>query len=121
MNRRQARRLIAALSSATIAGLLLRRRIGAQQTLPAFEEEQIVLPMGNFVPEAQAGRQDGDMAQGERMTRKVGSNRRISVGGKLYGPLDQELVGQQVEVEERDDKIVVYSNGNEAGTFDREL
>jgi hypothetical protein len=120
MNARQLRGLIAALSSGLLAWLLLRRRTALLQQLPDFVEEYIVLPMGDLVRDGRGNRLEmNDGTQG-RLTRKVGRNRRISVGGKLYGPLEQEFVGQQVEVEERDDRIVVFAGNNEVGSFERQ-
>jgi hypothetical protein len=42
------------------------------------------------------------------------------VYGKLYGPLAPELIGQQVEVEERDGRFVVWANGTEVNDFERQ-
>ena len=119
MNQRQARQLIAALSSAVLDIALLRRRMSLFQRVPEFVEERIVLPMGDFMREM-GSRYEGTRTTEGRMLRKVGRNRKISVGGKLYGPLDQGLVGQQVEVEERDGRIVVWSGGTEAGSFEQQ-
>ena len=118
MNPRATRRLIAAISSAILSLVLLRRRGAALRRVPEFVEARIVLPMGNRVREGLAGRQEED-ADETSMTRKVGRNRKISVRGQLYGPLPQELAGQQVEVEERDGKIIVRSEGNEVGSFEQ--
>jgi hypothetical protein len=120
MNTRQIRGLIAVLSSGLLAWLVLRRRTALLQQLPDFVEEYIVLPMGDLVRDGRGNRLETNDGAPGRMTRKVGRNRRISVGGKLYGPLQQEYVGQQVEVEERDDRIVVFSGTNEVGSFERQ-
>ena len=120
MNGRQLRWLIAATSSGVLAWSFLRRRVAPFQTLPDFVEDRIVLPMGGRGrPELATDEEEVDVA-GQRMTRKVGRNRRISVGGKLYGPLDQALVGQQVEVEERDGRIVAWYGSAEVGSFEQQ-
>ena len=113
--------MIAIVSSAVLVWWFARRRTALFQTLPEFVEERIVLPMGGLVRPAAGSRQERDEAPTGRMTRKVGRNLRISVGGKLYGPLDQELAGQQVEVEERDGRIVVWSGSTEVASFDQQL
>lgn len=56
----------------------------------------------------------------DRLLRKVGQNRMISVNGKLYGPLESSLVGLQVEVENRDATIVVWSGQHEVGRFEQQ-
>ena len=119
MNRRDARRLIAAISSAILAWLLLRRRDMLLRNVPDFVEERIVLPMGDLAREGLASRREAGPAPGERMARKVGRNRKISVYGKLYGPLDPALIGRQVEVEERDDRFIVWADADEVGNFER--
>jgi len=118
MNQRTARALIAALSGGTLVWLLQRHRSNVFGHLPGLVEETIVLPMGDFIRDARSSRPDAAAALEERMTRKVGRNRKISVGGKLYGPLDAALVGEQVEVEERDGRIVVWSHGAETAAFE---
>ena len=121
MNRRQVRRLIAAVSSAVLAWSFLRRRLALFQTLPEFVEERIELPIGGRSDLAEPeDNPEEDQINGQRMTRKVGRNRKISVGGKLYGPLDQALIGQQVEVEERNGRIVVWSGPAEVGSFEQQ-
>lgn len=111
--------LLAAVGSALVA-LLLRRRETLVQSISGNEEQQIVLPMGDFVREGLSNRTEGSAEAQERLTRKVGRNRKISVYGKLYGPLEPELVGQQVEVEERDGRFIVWIGGAEVGDFERQ-
>ncbi len=118
MNQRNVRALIAAVSGGTLVWLLQRHRSNVFGRLPGLVEESIVLPVGDFMRDARAPRPEAAPVAAERMTRKVGRNRKISVGGKLYGPLDAELVGEQVEVEERDGRIVVWSQGAETATFE---
>ena len=118
MNQRQIRWLIIALSSAILAGVLARRRMALVQQLPEFVEERIVLPLGDRVRETVTPESSGAVAG--RVTRKVGRNRKISVGGKLYGPLEADLVGQQVVVDEREDRIVTFAGKNEVGNFERQ-
>ncbi len=120
-HRGRSRWLIVALSSAVLVWWFVRRRTAVFRTLPEFVEERIVLPMGGLVRPASGSRQESNEVPAGRMTRKVGRNLRISVGGKLYGPLDQELVGQQVEVEERDGRIVVWSGSTKVASFDQQL
>jgi hypothetical protein len=120
MNRPEARWLIVALSSALVAWFLIRRRETLIQTVPEFVEERIVLPMGDLMRENFGTRPPDQVSSSERMTRKVGRNRKISVYGKLYGPLDHDLIGQQVEVEEREGTFVVWSGSQEVGTFARQ-
>ncbi len=120
MNERQARLLLAAISAGLLVWLLMRRRAGLLQELPGIVEERIVLPMGGFMREGLGAGAAGEQPFEERMTRKVGRNRKISVGGKLYGPLDPELVGQQVEVEEQQGRLVVFSGPDEIGSFERQ-
>ena len=117
MNQRQVRAVIAGLSGGTLVWLFQRRRSTVFGQLPKLWEERIVLPVGDFMRDARGPRPDVVPVSGERMTRKVGRNRKISVGGKLYGPLEPELVGEQVEVEERDGRIVVRVNGAETASF----
>ena len=113
--------LIAAVGSALVALLMLRRRDTLIQSVPDFVEERIVLPMGDFVREGFGSRADDASPEPqERLTRKVGRNRKISVYGKLYGPLESELIGQQVEVEERDGRLIVWAGGAEVGDFERQ-
>ncbi len=118
MNQRNVRALIAALSGGTLVWLLGRHRANGFGRLPGIVEERLVLPVGDFMCDARASRPEAAPVPGERMTRKVGRNRKISVGGKLYGPLDAALVGEQVEVEERDGRIVVWTRGAETATFE---
>jgi hypothetical protein len=120
MDTRITRWLLVTFSSAVLVALVLRRRETLMQTVPEFVEERIVLPMGDFFREGFAQRQPESTTSGERMTRKVGRNRKISVYGKLYGPIAADLVGQQVEVEERDNQLVVWSGTNEVGSFERQ-
>ena len=120
MNERQARLLLAAVSGGILGWLLLRRRAGLLQELPGIVEERIVLPMGDLMREAGGGRPEAEAAFEERMTRKVGRNRKISVRGKLYGPIEPELVGRQVEVEEQGSRLVVFSGPDEIGSFERQ-
>ena len=112
--------LLAAVGSAVVALLVLRRRDTLLQNVPDFVEERIVLPMGDFVREGLGNRPDASAEPQERLTRKVGRNRKISVYGKLYGPLEVDLIGQQVEVEERDDRLIVWAGGAEVGDFERQ-
>ena len=119
MNKRHARLLVSGLSSGLLAWLLLRRRTATSQALPELVDEPIALPVGGMRVEPGSPQAGGEGTQG-RMIRKVGQNRRISVDGKLYGPLSPELVGQQVEVEERDSQIVVWSGPVEVGSFERQ-
>lgn len=120
MNNRQVRWLITAFSSAVIAWVVIRRRQELLDALPeAMQDsiqERIILPLSNlhFREEAPTA---PDAPQSDTMTRKVGNNRRISVHGKLYGPLDAELVGQQVEVAEVDGQLIVSHEGREISTF----
>ena len=120
MNNRESRLWIAALSSAVLLLLVLRRRSTILQSLPEFVEEQIVLPISGLLRDGVSGRDEGAESGEERMTRKVGRNRKISVHGKLYGPLDPQYIGRQVEVEERDGQVVVYSESVEIGSFEQE-
>jgi hypothetical protein len=119
MNGRQSRLLIAALSSGVLGWFALRRTTFARQ-LPAVVGERIVIPLGDFMRETTGGREENGVTDTTRMMRKVGRNRKISVGGKLYGPLGPELVGQSVEIEERDGRLVVFSEGDEVGSFEQQ-
>lgn len=112
--------LLAAVGSALVALVLLRRRETLVQSVPDFVEERIVLPMGDFVREVRGNPGEESTEAQERLTRKVGRNRKISLYGKLYGPLDPELIGQQIEVEERDDRFIVWVGGAEVGDFERQ-
>ena len=120
MNTRHARLLVSSLSSGILAWLLLRRRAAPLRTLPELVEEPIALPVGGIRVGPGSPQEGGEGTEG-RMIRKVGENRRISVDGKLYGPLSPELVGQQVEVEERNSQLVVWSGPLEVGTFERQI
>lgn len=51
------------------------------------------------------------------MSRKVGSNRRIKVRGKQYGPFEAVLIGQRVEIAEIDGRLVVRQGSDEIGNF----
>ena len=119
MNKRHVRLLVSGLSSGILAWLLLRRRTPGFQALPELMEERIALPVGGMRVGPGSPQEGGEGTQG-RMLRKVGQNRRISVDGKLYGPLSPELVGQQVEIEERDSQLVVWSGAVEVGSFERQ-
>ncbi len=120
MNTRQARWLVVVVSSGLLVWLLVRRRAALLPQLPDLVDEHIVLPMSDLMRDSPVGgRTSGDGAP-ERMTRKVGRNRKISVGGKLYGPLEPELIGQQVEVAERGGRLVVYWGTDEVGSFERQ-
>ncbi|MBA3947846.1 MAG: hypothetical protein H0X37_25245 [Herpetosiphonaceae bacterium] len=119
MNSRQVRWIVAMLSGGVVAWFAVRRRQELLSALPSSVQdsiqERIVLPFTAFgdpppndpLTEAVPG----------SMTRKVGRNRRISVHGKLYGPLDGEYIGQQVDVVETDGAIVVSLDGQQLGTF----
>ncbi len=120
MKRQDISWLIAAISSVLVAWAMLRRRGTLFQNVPGFVEERIVLPMGDFVREGFGSRSDVSTTTEERLTRKVGRNRKISVYGKLYGPLAPELIGQQVEVEERDGRFIVWADGTEVSDFERQ-
>jgi hypothetical protein len=120
MKRKDIGWLLAAVGSALVALLLLRRRETLVQRAPDFVEERIVLPMGDLVRESLGSRPEAETEAQERLTRKVGRNRKISVYGKLYGPLEPDLVGQQVEVEERDGRFIVWAGGAEVGDFERQ-
>lgn len=111
--------LLAAVGSALVALLLLRRRETLVQSVADTVEERIVLPIGDFVREGPGNQSEESSDAQERLTRKVGRNRKISVYGKLYGPLEPELIGQQVEVEERDGRFIVWAGGAEVGDFER--
>ncbi len=118
MKPRQIRWLVAAASGAALAWIAIRRRQEIMQALPTSVQdtiqERIVLPFSSLGAEQAA---IGQETPSDAMTRKVGTNRRISVHGKLYGPLDSELVGLQVEVLERDGQLVVSHDGQEVGSF----
>lgn len=109
--------LLAAVSSVLVALVLLRRRETLIERVPEFVEEQIVLPMGDFVRDVGS---HFETTTQERLTRKVGRNRKISVYGKLYGPLEPELIGQQVEVEDRDGRFIVWAGASEVGNFEHQ-
>ena len=121
VNPRQSRLMIGAASAAVLVWAFLRRRTTLLRSIPEFVEERIVLPMGDLVREARANLQAEPATATDRMTRKVGRNRKISVGGKLYGQLDQALVGEQVEVELRDGRLVVWSGQDEVGSFEQQV
>ena len=112
--------LIAAIGSALAAWVMLRRRDALLESVRESVQERVVLPMGDFVREGFSSRSEVSATTNGRLTRKVGRNRKISVYGKLYGPLEPELIGQQVEVEERDGRFIVWADGAEAGDFERE-
>lgn len=117
MNEQKSRQLIAAISGTFLLWLVIgRRRAALLGTLPEIVEDRIVLPMGDWMRENKATTR-GEIPTSGRMTRKVGRNRKISVGGKLYGPVEQHLVGEQVEVEEREGKVVVWFDNAEVGQF----
>ncbi len=119
MNSRQVRWLVAMLSGGVLAWFAVRRRQELLSALPASVQdsiqERIVLPFTAF-GDAQANDSLAETLP-EGMTRKVGRNRRISVHGKLYGPLDGEYIGQQVDVVETDGSIIVSLDGKSIGTF----
>ncbi len=117
MTRRQARLMIAMISSILLLWVVQRRR-SMLQRLPELVEERIVLPVGDFVRDARAARQEPEGETSDRMARKVGRNRKISVGGKLYGPLDSALIGEQVEVEEHDGQLLIWAHGAEVARFE---
>jgi hypothetical protein len=64
--------------------------------------------------------EDEDEAQANSYQRKVSRTRRISFRGKRYGPLPEELVGQLVEVQVRDNQIEVLIEGASIATCDLE-
>jgi len=107
------------LSGGLLAWIAVRRRQALLGALPApvqeSIQERIVLPFTAF-SELQPDDAAEDTSTGG-MTRKVGSNRRISVHGKLYGPLDSAYIGQQVDVVEADGSLLVSSGGEPIGTF----
>lgn len=117
MRARQFRWVIVAVSAGLVAWFAVRRRQELLTALPPALQEQIqeriVLPFASFT-----GDQPMEPALPEnQMQRKVGSNRRISVHGKLYGPLDAEYIGQQVDVLEADETLTVSVDGTTIGTF----
>lgn len=118
MNEQKSRQMLAAISGTILVLLVIvRRRAALLANLPDIVEDRIVLPMGDWMRENRAATRGEEPTAG-RMTRKVGRNRKISVGGKLYGPVEQQLVGEQVEVEERDGKVIVWFRNAEAGQFE---
>lgn len=120
MKDRQLRWLVAALSAGYLTWVAVRRRLLGRVVEPALSDdgrdERIVLPLGtpNELPTDDAPDAEPEEAL---MTRKVGTNRRISVRGKLYGPFEPHVVGQQVEVSEQDGQLVVTYEGDEIGNF----
>ncbi len=120
MNEQKGRQIIAAISGTVLLWLLIgRRRAALLGSLPEIVEDRIVLPMGGWMRENLATPKT-DEAGSNRMTRKVGRNRKISVRGTLYGPVEQRLIGEQVEVEERDNTIVVWFDNVEVGQFEQQ-
>jgi hypothetical protein len=110
--------LVAGLS---LAAWLIRRASVMQVEHAAPEQAHIVLPLVDVVEESSLSRTGlaASTVMG-RLLRKVGRNQMISVGGKLYGPLDAGLIGRQVEVENRDAQVVVWSEQHEVGRFERQ-
>ncbi|GAC1539211.1 MAG: hypothetical protein NVS2B7_10820 [Herpetosiphon sp.] len=112
MNARTVRFLIAAVSGAWLALVAVRRRlVPLDRRSPAVEA--ITIPV--------AGAQDSDQTPPFLppgvMNRKVGTNRRISVNGTLYGPLPPEYVGQQVQVRASSAELTVSAAGTVIETF----
>jgi hypothetical protein len=119
MNEQRSRQLIVAISGTLILWIVIIRRRAAVLDLPGIVEDRIVLPMGDWMRENRIASRTTE-PNGDRKTRKVGRNRKISVDGKLYGPVEPALVGKQVEVEQRDGNVVVWFDNAEVGQFEQQ-
>ncbi len=136
MNTHHFRWLLLALAGALLGYVVAQRRKQLAAALPepiVQQAERIVIPWTTLErkldelwsgdAEAPAGdeaaeAEDGEEAEGEEtQRRKVSRRYRISYQNKQYGPLPESLVGQYVEVEERDGELYILHNGTPIANF----
>lgn len=87
--------------------------------------ERLIVPLPVSTPttvdsdqiETVTDEDDQEDEQFELPTRKVSKDRRISFRGQRYGPLPEQLIGQQVYVTEVDQELQVSVDGEVVATF----
>jgi hypothetical protein len=135
MTQQQFRWLLMAVASGLLTFVVVRRRqqLAAALPQPLIEQaERFVIPWTTLernkaassaeqsAQEEAADEQNGEEEQddGGVLRRKVSSTHRISFGGKRYGPLPEHLVGEYVQVEERDRTLFVLHEGQPIANFE---
>lgn len=136
MTQQQFRWLLLAIASGLLTFVVVRRRqqLAAAIPQPLIDQaERFVIPWSalerNKPASATAAQsaedestddQNGEEEQNDDgvMRRKVSSTYRISFSGKRYGPLPEHLVGEYVEVEERDGNLFVLHEGQPIANFE---
>jgi|GEM_PF-6640132 hypothetical protein len=131
---RQVRWLLLALASGLITFVVVRRRQQITEAIPQpllEQAERFVIPwttlerrrtpdvavdVSTEQPDEEVPEEEDEPDDSQR--RKVSSGHRISFRGKRYGPLPEALIGEYVEVEERDGKIFILHNGTPMATYD---
>lgn len=137
MNAHHFRWLLLALAGALLGYVVVQRRKQLAAALPeplVQQAERIVIPwtaLERKLDELRSGDaevatgdeeaaepEDGEEPEGdETQRRKVSRRHRISYQNKQYGPLPESLVGQYVEVEERDGELYILHNGTPVANF----
>jgi hypothetical protein len=134
MTQQQFRWLLLAVASGLLTFVVVRRRqqLAAALPQPIIEQaERFVIPWTTLERNKTAGsaeqstqedaadEQNGEEEQddGGVLRRKVSSTHRISFSGKRYGPLPEHLVGEYVQVEERDGTLFVLHEGQPIANF----
>jgi hypothetical protein len=136
MTQQQFRWLLLAIASGLLTFVVVRRRQQLAAALPQpfiDQAERFVIPWtalernksANASAEQPAEDESTEEQNGEEepsadgvMRRKVSSGYRISFNGKRYGPLPEHLVGEYVEVEERDGQLFVLHAGQPIANFE---
>lgn len=135
MTQQQFRWLLLAIASGLLTFVVVRRRRQLAAALPQpiiDQAERFVIPWtalernksanaaAQTVEEESPDEQNGEEEQSDDgvMRRKVSSGYRISFNGKRYGPLPEHLVGEYVEVEERDGQLFVLHEGQPIANFE---
>jgi hypothetical protein len=136
MTQQQFRWLLLAIASGLLTFVVIRRRQQLAAALPQpiiDQAERFVIPWTalerNKPADTSATQRVGDESSEDQSEeeeqsddgvarRKVSSTYRISFSGKRYGPLPEHLVGEYVEVEERDSQLFVLHEGQPIANFE---
>lgn len=136
MTQQQFRWLLLAIASGLLTFVVVRRRQQLAAALPQpiiDQAERFVIPWTALERNKPADTSAAQPVEDENTEdqideeeqaddgvarRKVSSTYRISFSGKRYGPLPEHLVGEYVEVEERDGQLFVLHEGQPIANFE---
>lgn len=139
MTQQQFRWLLLAIASGLLTFVVIRRRQQLAAALPQpliDQAERFVIPWTalerNKTARTSAAQSTEDESAEDQSDeeeqaddgvaqRKVSSTYRISFSGKRYGPLPEHLVGEYVEVEERDGQLFVLHEGQPIANFELQM